>query len=115
MQKYKKPIVIVMVLAVISALFLAVFPASDTGSSSPTSETTAPSPRLSAEVATYELLTGSPDRLLVGLFTSQGTVSYEPWVFLVGSDGTIIDRWQNVLDRPQLEAELQKLLARPAH
>jgi hypothetical protein len=33
----------------------------------------------------------------------------EPWVFLVGSDGKITDRWQNVLDRGQLEAELAKL------
>lgn len=33
----------------------------------------------------------------------------EPWVFLIGSDGKIIDRWQNVLDRLQLQAELEKL------
>jgi hypothetical protein len=33
----------------------------------------------------------------------------EPWVFLVGSDGKIIDRWQNVFDRGQLEADLAKL------
>lgn len=39
----------------------------------------------------------------------------EPWVFLIGTDGTIIDRWQNVLDRHQLEAELQKLSEISAH
>lgn len=73
MQKYKKPIIIVMVLAVISALFFALIPAKNTGT---TSGTTPSASQLSAEVATYELLTSAPNRFLVGLFTSQGTVSY---------------------------------------
>lgn len=33
----------------------------------------------------------------------------EPWVFLVGEDGTIIDRWDNVLDVGELEAHLDEL------
>jgi hypothetical protein len=34
----------------------------------------------------------------------------EPWVFLVDSDGAIVDRWQNVVDRPQLQKELEGLI-----
>ena len=33
----------------------------------------------------------------------------EPWIFLVGPDGTIVDRWQNVLDGRQLAAALEAL------
>lgn len=33
----------------------------------------------------------------------------EPWVFLVGADGNIVDRWANVLDRRELEQELDAL------
>ena len=33
----------------------------------------------------------------------------EPWVFLVGADGNIVDRWANVLDRRELERELDAL------
>ncbi|MEX2329027.1 MAG: hypothetical protein WD575_04780 [Nitriliruptoraceae bacterium] len=33
----------------------------------------------------------------------------EPWVFLVGSDGTIVARWDNVLDVEALEDELASL------
>lgn len=33
----------------------------------------------------------------------------EPWVFLVGSDGTISDRWSNVLDPRELAAQLDAL------
>jgi hypothetical protein len=33
----------------------------------------------------------------------------EPWVFLVGADGTISARWDNVLDLEELEAELDSL------
>ncbi len=33
----------------------------------------------------------------------------EPWVFLVGADGKIAARWDNVLDRPELEQRLQAL------
>ena len=73
MQKYKKPIVIVMVLAVIAALFSTLILADNTGT---TSDATPSDSGLAAEVATYELLTGSPNRFLIGLFTSQGTVSY---------------------------------------
>lgn len=35
----------------------------------------------------------------------------EPWVFLVGADGTIQARWDNVLDVAELEAELEALPA----
>jgi hypothetical protein len=35
----------------------------------------------------------------------------EPWVFLVGADGKIIDRWANVLDHRELEQELDALRA----
>lgn len=33
----------------------------------------------------------------------------EPWVFLVGADGNILDRWANVLDVGELEQELDTL------
>ena len=33
----------------------------------------------------------------------------EPWVFLVGADGKVVDRWQNVLDGAELEATLAEL------
>ena len=33
----------------------------------------------------------------------------EPWIFLVDADGTIVDRWQNVLDGRQLAAALEAL------
>lgn len=33
----------------------------------------------------------------------------EPWVFLVGSDGKILDRWANVLDIHELQQELDAL------
>jgi len=33
----------------------------------------------------------------------------EPWVFLVGADGTVLARWDNVLDVEELEAELSAL------
>ena len=33
----------------------------------------------------------------------------EPWVFLVGGDGTILDRWDNVLDLDELRAALAEL------
>ncbi len=33
----------------------------------------------------------------------------EPWIFLIGSDGKIVDRWQNVLDPRELAAELEQL------
>ncbi len=33
----------------------------------------------------------------------------EPWVFLVGDDGTILARWDNVLDVAELEAALSSL------
>ncbi|MDP8961431.1 MAG: hypothetical protein M3N32_07460, partial [Actinomycetota bacterium] len=36
----------------------------------------------------------------------------EPWVFLVGSDGKIAARWDNVLDRAELEQRLQALPVR---
>lgn len=36
----------------------------------------------------------------------------EPWIFLVGSDGKIVDRWQNVLDPRELGAELEQLPVR---
>jgi len=36
----------------------------------------------------------------------------EPWVFLVGADGTIIDRWANVVDPRELAQELEQLPAR---
>ena len=35
----------------------------------------------------------------------------EPWVFLVGADGTITARWGNVLDGAELESMLQELPA----
>ncbi|MFA9445466.1 hypothetical protein [Egicoccus sp. AB-alg6-2] len=37
----------------------------------------------------------------------------EPWVFLVGEDGRIAARWDNVLDVAELEAELEALPAIP--
>lgn len=37
----------------------------------------------------------------------------EPWVFLVGRDGTITQRWGNVLDLGELTALLEQDLARP--
>ena len=33
----------------------------------------------------------------------------EPWVFLIGSDGKIAGRWDNVVTRPEIEPVLQKL------
>ncbi len=36
----------------------------------------------------------------------------EPWVFLVGADGRIAARWDNVLDRAELEQRLQALPVR---
>lgn len=42
---------------------------------------------------------------------SDGDVT-EPWVFLITPTGKIVDRWQNVLDRPQLSAELAALLVK---
>jgi hypothetical protein len=33
----------------------------------------------------------------------------EPWVFLVDGDGTVLDRWDNVLDLDELEAALDEL------
>lgn len=36
----------------------------------------------------------------------------EPWVFLVGADGKVAARWDNVLDRIELEQRLQALPAR---
>jgi hypothetical protein len=33
----------------------------------------------------------------------------EPWVFLIGADGTILARWDNVLDVDELEAQLAAL------
>lgn len=39
--------------------------------------------------------------------TEQG--ANEPWVFLIGDDGTITARWDNVLDAQVLEARLQEL------
>ncbi len=36
----------------------------------------------------------------------------EPWVFLVGGDGKIAARWDNVLDRAELEQRLQALPVR---
>jgi hypothetical protein len=38
----------------------------------------------------------------------------EPWVFLIAADGTIAARWDNVLDRGELEALLRDLPASPA-
>jgi hypothetical protein len=38
----------------------------------------------------------------------------EPWVFLVGPDGRITARWDNVLDLAALETELEALPALPA-
>ena len=37
----------------------------------------------------------------------------EPWTFLIGEDGTIAARWDNVLDLEELEAELEALPAIP--
>ncbi|HSK21565.1 MAG TPA: hypothetical protein VK906_00225 [Egicoccus sp.] len=37
----------------------------------------------------------------------------EPWVFLIGEDGRITNRWDNVLDVAELEAELEALPAIP--
>jgi hypothetical protein len=33
----------------------------------------------------------------------------EPWLFFVGADGKIVDRWQNLVDFPEVEQALQKL------
>lgn len=33
----------------------------------------------------------------------------EPWTFLVGADGTVVDRWDNVLNEAELRAELDDL------
>jgi hypothetical protein len=33
----------------------------------------------------------------------------EPWLFYVGADGKIVDRWQNLVDFPEVEQALQKL------
>lgn len=41
------------------------------------------------------------------ILTDQG--GNEPWVFLIGTDGTIAARWDNVLDRAELEQLLQEL------
>jgi hypothetical protein len=35
----------------------------------------------------------------------------EPWVFLIGEDGRILERWDNVATRGEIEPELQKLAA----
>ena len=33
----------------------------------------------------------------------------EPWVFLIGGDGTIVQRWDNVVTTEELEAALDSL------
>jgi hypothetical protein len=33
----------------------------------------------------------------------------EPWLFEIGSDGRIVDRWQNLIDLQQVQQVLQKL------
>ncbi|MDQ4006351.1 MAG: hypothetical protein M3135_08650, partial [Actinomycetota bacterium] len=33
----------------------------------------------------------------------------EPWVFLIGADGRIVERWDNVATREEIEPQLQDL------
>ena len=33
----------------------------------------------------------------------------EPWVYLIGADGKIADRWDNVVTQVEIEPSLQKL------
>jgi hypothetical protein len=40
---------------------------------------------------------------------AQGPDINEPWVFLIGSDGKVLARWDNIATRGELEAELGKL------
>ena len=41
--------------------------------------------------------------------TAPGMGGNEPWVFLVGGDGTVLARWDNVVDPEELEAALSAL------
>ena len=34
----------------------------------------------------------------------------EPWLFLIGADGTIIDRWTPLFDEAEVRAELEAAL-----
>ena len=43
------------------------------------------------------------------ILPSSGAGGNEPWVFLVDGDGTIVQRWDNVLDVEGLEAALNEL------
>lgn len=43
------------------------------------------------------------------ILPSSGAGGNEPWVFLVDGDGTIVQRWDNVLDVAELEAALAEL------
>jgi hypothetical protein len=46
-------------------------------------------------------------------FIQTETGGNEPWVFLIGSDGRIAARWDNILDLDALEAELEALPVLP--
>lgn len=61
MQKYKKPIVIVMVLAVISALFFALVPPSNTPGASPSQSPTPSAPSLIDITVSGEKVSGGGD------------------------------------------------------
>jgi hypothetical protein len=46
-------------------------------------------------------------------FIQTETGGNEPWVFLIGADGRIAERWDNILDLDALEAELEALPVLP--
>lgn len=62
--------------AVTTLVAAVVLTACSGGGGSDTPDTTPSSDALAAEVATYEVVAGTPDRFLLGLFTADGVVSY---------------------------------------
>lgn len=58
---------------------------------------------------TFQLLEPLPSGLPIA--TDDG--GSEPWVFLVGTDGTIAARWDNVLDEAELVALLEAVPRTP--
>ncbi|MFP4235158.1 MAG: hypothetical protein ACLFUG_09520 [Nitriliruptoraceae bacterium] len=47
-------------------------------------------------------------------FIQTETGGNEPWVFLIGADGRIVERWDNILDLDALTAELEQLPELPS-
>jgi hypothetical protein len=112
----------VIVLA-IAAVFIASACSSGDGADDPSPSASDRAP-VEIVVANYEIVAGGPSRLLVGLITEDGrTVAYgslqmrfaeddelnEPWAFLIGDDGRIVARWDNLFVEDELREELDRL------